>query len=502
MATLAKQRNGSWKLYLEHPQHGRRTSITLGKLSKRSAESLRLRVEQLLACRCSGTPWPPELARWVGELSDSMQQKLARVGLVPPRVKTRLGSFLQQWLATRSHYKPSSQVVWRQVVRDLLKFFGQECLLEQIDRKQAEAFRHHLQQRGLSPTTISKRLQVVRMIFRHAVQQELLEKSPFEHVRHHGGDPGRRRVYVPVGSIQKVLQACGDPWWQLLVVLARFAGLRTPSESLSLRWEDIHWEENRMLVHASKTAHLPGRGCRAVPLFPEVRFYLEQARNHAEPQAEYVFPEHLRRRAQGPRGWNGANLRTGLLRIIRRAGLEPWPRPWHNLRASCETDLVQQFPLPKVAKWIGNTAAVAMRHYVDVTDEDFRRAASGASRLATAPAGEPRPTGAPTAKGFSAPEKAEVQASPGPSGSAREPAGRHPLGTKKAPDRQEPKVRNPVRTGHDRSRQQPTGQKETPAQVPSGSLLAPGCNLLPEKKMEAMGLEPTTFALRTRRSPN
>jgi hypothetical protein len=54
--------------------------------------------------------------------------------------------------------------------------------------------------------------------------------------------------------------------------------------------------------------------------------------------------------------------------------LETWPRLWPSMRASCETDLARQFPLAVVAKWLGNTQAVAMRHYVDVTDADFERA--------------------------------------------------------------------------------------------------------------------------------
>jgi hypothetical protein len=93
--------------------------------------------------------------------------------------------------------------------------------------------------------------------------------------------------------------------------------------------------------------------------------------------AEYVIPEEYRRRAQGPGGWANANLRTTLEKIIRRAGLEAWPRLWHSMRASCETDLARQFPLAVVAKWLGNTQAVAMRHYVDVTDADFERAIAG-----------------------------------------------------------------------------------------------------------------------------
>src|SRR3989339_597218 len=57
------------------------------------------------------------------------------------------------------------------------------------------------------------------------------------------------------------------------------------------------------------------------------------------------------------------------------------PRPFHNMRASCESDLVREYPIPTVCKWLGNTVAIATRHYVDVSDEDVRRAA-GLSREA------------------------------------------------------------------------------------------------------------------------
>ena len=47
------------------------------------------------------------------------------------------------------------------------------------------------------------------------------------------------------------------------------------------------------------------------------------------------------------------------------------------MRASCESDLAREFPLAVVAKWLGNTQAVAMRQYIDVTDNDFDRATVG-----------------------------------------------------------------------------------------------------------------------------
>src|SRR5262249_49885331 len=85
-------------------------------------------------------------------------------------------------------------------------------------------------------------------------------------------------------------------------------------------------------------------------------------------------PEEYRRRANGDREWGGANLRTQFGKIVRRAGVDPWPRLWHSLRASCESDLAQSFPLATVTKWLGNTPSVALRHYVDPTETAFERA--------------------------------------------------------------------------------------------------------------------------------
>lgn len=67
-------------------------------------------------------------------------------------------------------------------------------------------------------------------------------------------------------------------------------------------------------------------------------------------------------------------MRTTFAKIVRRAGVDPWPRLWHSLRASCESDLAQSFPLATVAKWLGNTPSVALRHYVDPTETAFDQA--------------------------------------------------------------------------------------------------------------------------------
>jgi hypothetical protein len=69
------------------------------------------------------------------------------------------------------------------------------------------------------------------------------------------------------------------------------------------------------------------------------------------------------------------NLRTQLEQIIRKAGLEPWPKLWQNLRSTRETELAETTPLHVVCAWIGNSRAVAAKHYLQIRDEDFDRAA-------------------------------------------------------------------------------------------------------------------------------
>ena len=79
---------------------------------------------------------------------------------------------------------------------------------------------------------------------------------------------------------------------------------------------------------------------------------------------------------------DGVNLRTRLLKIIRRAGLSPWPKPFQNMRASRETELADEFPSHVVSAWIGNSERVAAEHYLQVTEDHWRRAAaSGAVAL-------------------------------------------------------------------------------------------------------------------------
>lgn len=65
------------------------------------------------------------------------------------------------------------------------------------------------------------------------------------------------------------------------------------------------------------------------------------------------------------------NLREKFLKILKRAGVQPWPRLFQNLRASRETELLARYPAKNVSAWLGNSVPVAMRHYAMATEESF-----------------------------------------------------------------------------------------------------------------------------------
>ena len=209
---------------------------------------------------------------------------------------------------------------------------------------------------------------LARQIFKQAVRWKLIADNPFTGVKAGSQMNKARQRFISRADAQRVLDACPDAEWRLLFALSRYGGLRCPSEHLGLRWADVDWAHGRLRVTSTKTEHHAGRGERLVPIFPELLPYLRESFEAAEAGTAFVIARY--RQAN-------TNLRTQLNRILRRAGLVPWRRLFHNLRSTRQTELSETFPAHVVCGWIGNTERVAANHYLQTTDEHFTKAVAG-----------------------------------------------------------------------------------------------------------------------------
>ncbi|MBS0265431.1 MAG: site-specific integrase [Planctomycetes bacterium] len=171
--------------------------------------------------------------------------------------------------------------------------------------------------------------------------------------------------------------------WRLVFALARFGGLRCPSEMQPLTWGDVYWDQGKLRVRSPKTEHHDGHGERWVPLFPELRVALAAALDEsvdAGRGTEAADPVIVICTE------SGANLRTHFHRIILQAGLTPWPKTFQNLRSTRETELAESYPIHVVTAWLGNSPTVAMKHYLQVTEDHFARAGGAKSAAEETPA--------------------------------------------------------------------------------------------------------------------
>ena len=341
---------------------GRRKTVRLGQMSRKAANAIRVKIEAIVSSEIGRTPIDDEASRWLETIGEPLAGRLAAVGLMEERLDSCLGPFLEHYDSIRT-VKPATHTVWGHTRRNLISFFGEGRALRSITEGDAIEWREQLATvEELAEATIRKRCKFARQFFGFAAKKRLVSSNPFA-VLKTGHVANRSRDYfVTEHEAALVLGAC-DPERRLIFALSRYGGLRCPSEHLAVRLEDINWERNRMHVRSPKTEHHPGHESRIVPIFAELRPFLEEAWELATPGQEFLIAKY--RDAE-------ANLRTQFMRIINRAGLRPWPKLFQNLRATRQTELEETFPTHVVCAWLGNSESVARWHYLQVTEDHLR----------------------------------------------------------------------------------------------------------------------------------
>lgn len=314
--------------------------------------------------------------RWEAMIAarPDFKERLVKKGLVEIKEGPTLGELLRRYCdAKKRVLKASTQRTDGVIFKAFLEEVGAETRANELTRQNAFEYVEGLKTR-LAEATWTKRLGVLKKLFNWAVENELVDANPFGKIRG-GSQTNKERIfYVDLNASARILDACPSQEWRTLFAFMRYAGARAESEPRELRWGDVDFERRRLTIRSPKTERYKGGDKRDYPLFRELEREFRALKSEREETSggsvdvdDFVFR----------RGLTASNMRKPFLKILKRAGVEPWEKLFHNLRASCDQDISGRASAYVAAELLGHSPTVAARHYLKANDGDFARLLGG-----------------------------------------------------------------------------------------------------------------------------
>ena len=228
----------------------KRKRIRLGVVTHDEARAAKCRIEKLMTAKILNQPPDQETAVWLSGVSDTIHARIAKTGLVELREAQsrapRLGEFMDKYLYQRkSDLKPGSIERLEDTGEKLRRFFGENVPIDAITADAAMDWRSGLIDEGLAEATARLHCRNAKVVFGDAVDRELIRRNPFAKLKS-GAIAANRDHYVAPAQAASLIQACPNGQWRTLFGLARLAGLRCPSETHRVSWQDVDWERRRL----------------------------------------------------------------------------------------------------------------------------------------------------------------------------------------------------------------------------------------------------------------
>lgn len=335
-----------------------RKRINLGSVSKREAHRFCERVQAIEDAVRVGGQVERRDEEWMRNLPSEQYERVHRTGLldrttIPARLVT-LNQWIDDWLGSvASRRSERTHDLYSQSASMFLGFIGREMSLSAVSRDHAARWNDHLAEQGLAIASIRRHIRQLKACFNAAINRDLLTSNPFDRIDS-ASIPAQRDRHVSADEGRAVLAQLPSAEYQALFALARFGGLRSPSETMILTWESVDLDAGRMEVYAPKTHQT-----RSVPIVADLRAALERLAVESDGMTGPLLTI------------SAHNHPRTVQNAARRAGIEPWPRTFQTLRQSFSTSMAERFPEHVVAAWAGHSPEVSRRHYLTVRDEYF-----------------------------------------------------------------------------------------------------------------------------------
>jgi integrase len=267
---------------------------------------------------------------------------------------------------SKTDLKPSTINGNRNVEKLFFEQFSQTEFIEQITPDRLLEWKNSLSRKH-APSSIRGYLLLTKAVFDFAVKRNWLAHNPMEEVPIDTSSQCVNREKfrtITVEEYVKLLEACRTQEWRVIVALARWLGLRCPSELEHLRWNDIVLERQGVHIRSPKTERHVGHQGRFVPLFQEAAGELERLRHQDTPAGDDLVIPCIQ-------GKCDSFLNRKFHRIIRRAGLGKIDQPFLNMRRTRSNEIRIQYGPEKESEWMGHSQKVMRVHYLDLSVDDF-----------------------------------------------------------------------------------------------------------------------------------
>ena len=342
----------------------RRKQFSLGKkATKANAERFAERIDQIIMHNRLGDPLTREIIEWLSLLDEEIIARLDALHLLRnwdrPKAAPSINAIWTAYVESRTDFADSTIKGFGTAWKHVEKAFGGRAI-DSITVADALQFARDTAE-CCEASHARKIVQRLRQVFTYAINDRRLKENPFEDVGVKMSKDKSRQQYVPQDVAETVLDQFTHLEARCIFALARWCGLRVPHEPLSLEWNHVDWERERLIIpNETKT------GFRVVPLFQTPLEELGQLRDAAADGATHIFTRARSSAATTWRGW----LETA----IAAAKVEQWQKLWVNLRASCRTDLEERFPSHVCDAWLGHSYRVAKDHYLQVLPSHWETA--------------------------------------------------------------------------------------------------------------------------------
>ena len=363
-----------------------------GFTDKRRAERFGDKLDALVSSKKTGLN-APDVTEWLATLAESDPKnydKLVKWGLAPRRAVCGTLAELIALFTEDPQIKERTTKGRQTVGSRLIRLFGADRKVNTLTKEDANQFLKSMME-TLAPATWKRDIRRVKQCFNLALELGWIAENPFKHLK--GGESVNtsRQFFVSLDDSKRILEACPNAEMRLIFSLARFGGLRIPSELRFMEWNDIDLTGSRFTVKIPKKTgkREQERGefeTRAVPMFPELRkAFTEYFESLPEVAPALLFPFVNEKPDTA-----GQTLKSRFRKILHRAGVPVWQKFFQNMRSTRETELLDRYPIQDVTTWLGNSPAIARKHYLQTRPEHFLSASQQATLAESDPENPPK----------------------------------------------------------------------------------------------------------------